>query len=64
VAKQSGVKLSKIIELTKVDPLLDKSAIAAYDTPNYSSDEYSKMQAIRFENNIYLTCIKNIGKGR
>ncbi len=64
-AKQSGVTLRAMMnmldeKIAQDNPAYNMTKIVitmAYDTPNYSSAEMIRKQAVEFENQIYAICL-------
>lgn len=58
-ARQNGVDMSKLFELTEDNEAAQGMIILAYEQPQYSSDKYQQREVQKFKNGFYLACVKN-----
>lgn len=63
-ARQAGVLMSKIMAEAanqgELAPIMQKLAVAAYDTPQFSVEENRRDAAVRFRNDFEVECFKGL----
>lgn len=57
-ARQSGVDMGRLLELTDNDSLLTEMVIQAYESPKFSTESYKTESAQEFKNTYYVACLK------
>jgi len=57
-ARQAGAPMSKLYEIADGNKLLEHMVIAAYEQPQYATDEYQQKAVKRFADKYFLSCIK------
>jgi len=59
-ARQSGVSISKIMQLANGSTLAESLIIAAYGKPSFSTEQYKEEVIREFSDEAYLSCIKTL----
>lgn len=59
-ARQSGVSISKVMQLANGSALLESLIIAAYSKPSFSTEQYKEEVIREFSDDAYLSCIKTL----
>jgi len=63
-ARQAGVLMSKIMAEVanhgELAPIMQKLAVAAYDTPQFSVEKNRRDAAVRFRNDFEVECFKGL----